>query len=236
MATDDRATGVTAGSETASAITKLHQGSSLRARVEQAIAAAIISGEMAPGELFSAPALATRFEVSATPVREAMLNLEKRGFVEPVRNKGFRVTEVDHEALGRLAEVRHLLEPAAMAMLAGEFTPEMAAQARTVADEIVAGAEAEDLPRYLEADRRFHLMLLECLANPYLVEIVADLRERTRLVGLKSLLNSDRLGVSAAEHHTIVDLLEAHDAERVQSLMHHHIGHVTGWWSGAEEG
>lgn len=219
-----------------SGITRLDKSRSLRERVEQAIAAAIISGEMAPGELFSAPALAARFEVSATPVREAMLNLEKRGLVKAVRNKGFRVTDVDSESLSQLAEVRQLLEPAAMALLAPRFTRQMAAAARVQAAQIVAGAVNEDLAAYLEADRTFHLMLLGYLGNPYLVEIVADLRERTRLVGLKSLLNTDRLEASAQEHHEIVDLLQAHEAEAVQKLMHRHISHVTGWWSGEDEG
>lgn len=218
-----------------SGITRLDKFRSLRERVEQAIAAAIISGEMAPGELFSAPALAARFEVSATPVREAMLNLEKRGLVKAVRNKGFRVTDVDPDSVAQLAQVRQLLEPAALALLAPRFTPQMAAAARVQAEQIVAGAMNEDLAAYLEADRTFHLMLLGYLGNPYLVEIVADLRERTRLVGLKSLLNTDRLEASAHEHHEIVDLLEAHEAEAVQKLMHRHISHVTGWWSGEDE-
>lgn len=220
---------------TNSGISKLRQGSSLRQRVEEAIAAAIVSGEMEPGRLFSAPTLAARFEVSATPVREAMLNLEKRGFVRAVRNKGFRVTEVDQEALTRLAEVRQLLEPEAMALLAPRFTDEMAEQAHALADDIVAGASQDDLARYLIADRAFHLLLLEYLGNRYLVEIVADLRERTRLVGLTGLLNTRQLEVSSVEHHRIVDLLQAHDADGVRALMHQHIGHVTGWWSGAEE-
>lgn len=69
-------------------IGKLRQASSLRQQVEEEIAAAIVSGEMAPGELVSAPTLAARFEVSATPVREAMLNLEKRGSWPPSATKG----------------------------------------------------------------------------------------------------------------------------------------------------
>ena len=219
----------------ASGIVPLGKCASLRERVERAIAAAIVSGEMAPGELFSAPALAARFGVSATPVREAMLHLEKRGLVQTVRNKGFRVTEVDSDALARLAEVRQLLEPPAMAQLASSFTAEMAADARTLAARIVAGAEQEDLAAYLEADRTFHLLLLSYLGNRYLVEIVADLRERTRLVGLKNLLNTDRLEASAQEHHQIVDLLQAHDAQAVEQVMRRHIGHVTGWWSGEDE-
>jgi len=219
----------------ASGIVPLDKSASLRERVEQAIAAAIVSGEMAPGELFSAPGLAARFGVSATPVREAMLHLEKRGLVRTVRNKGFRVTEVDSDALARLAEVRQLLEPPAMAQLAARFTDAMAAEARTLATRIVTGAEQQDLAAYLEADRAFHLLLLGYLDNKYLVEIVADLRERTRLVGLKSLLNTDRLEASADEHHEIVDLLQAHDARAVEQLMRRHIGHVTGWWSGEDE-
>ena len=59
---------------------------------------------MRPGVVYSAPALAARFGVSATPVREAMLDLAKEGLVSAVRNKGFRVTEVEvpmaHRATG----------------------------------------------------------------------------------------------------------------------------------------
>ncbi|HEY9293697.1 MAG TPA: GntR family transcriptional regulator [Microlunatus sp.] len=215
--------------------TRVRHTASLREQVEQVISAAIISGEMEPGALFSAPGLAARFEVSATPVREAMLNLEKRGFVETVRNKGFRVTEVDPKALTQLAQVRHLLEPEAMAMLAPDFTTAMATEARELANEIVRGAAEEDLARYLAADRRFHLTLIGYLGNPYLVEIVGDLRERTRLVGLKSLLQTHRLQMSAEEHLQLVDALEKRDADVASKLMHRHIGHVTGWWSGEDE-
>ena len=98
-----------------------HHHRNLRAHVEQALSAAIITGELAPGTLLTVPTLATQFEVSATPVREAVLDLESRGFVESVRNKGFRVTEVSPESLRQIAEVRQLLEPPAMEQLARNF-------------------------------------------------------------------------------------------------------------------
>lgn len=208
---------------------------SLRDRVEETIAAAIITGEMAPGEVFSAPVLAVRFQVSATPVREAMQKLEKRGLVEIVRNKGFRVTEVSEEALRNLSEVRHYLEPQAMAQLAANFPLAELDRVRALADRIVRGAADEDLLVYLAADKEFHLALLGYLGNPMLVEVVADLRDRTRLVGLTSLLRTDQLRESALEHHRLLDLLVAGDAEGVRALMHQHIGHVVGWWAGLEE-
>lgn len=218
-----------------SGITRVEHSVSLREKVEKAIAAAIISGQMMPGEVFSVPTLAAQFDVSATPVREAMLNIEKRGLVSAVRNKGFRVTEVDYDTLTQIVGVRQLLEPAAMAQLAPVFEAEHAPEARHLADRIVMGAAGQDLAEYLAADTAFHALLLGYTGNHLLVDIVCDLRERTRLIGLRDLLGTERLSVSAREHHAIVDLLEARDAEGARELMRTHIGHVHGWWSGHDE-
>ncbi len=82
----------------------------LRDQVAHALRAALISGELQPGLVYSAPALAADFGISATPVREAMLDLAREGLVEPVRNKGFRVTEVSGRDLDQYTELRALIE------------------------------------------------------------------------------------------------------------------------------
>ena len=117
-----------------------HHHRNLRAHVEQALSAAIITGELEPGTLLTVPTLAAQFEVSATPVREAVLDLESRGFVESVRNKGFRVTEVSPESLRQIAEVRQLLEPPAMEQLARNFPADELPGLRSLAADIVSGA------------------------------------------------------------------------------------------------
>jgi DNA-binding GntR family transcriptional regulator len=208
---------------------------SLRARVEQALSAAIITGELSPGTLLTVPTLAAQFDVSATPVREAMLDLEGRGFVEPVRNKGFRVTEVSDESLRQIVEVRQLLEPPAMAELAKRFPAAEMPALEALAHQIVAGAETGDLRAYLEADVEFHLSLTRLLGNRLLVDLVRDLRSRTRLVGLSSMLETKALGDSAAEHLELLRYLGAGDADAARQLMHRHIHHTLGWWSGKAE-
>jgi DNA-binding GntR family transcriptional regulator len=217
------------------AIRPAEQRLSLRAQVERAVSAAIISGELAPGTMLSVPTLAVQFNVSATPVREAMLDLEKRDFVEAVRNKGFRVTVVSEAALRNTAEIRQLLEPPAMERLAESFEPASLPELRRQADAIVAGARDGDLTRYLEADQAFHLALTAMLGNPLLVELVEDLRGRTRLVGLSAMLDSQQLGRGAVEHHELLDTLERGDGAAARDLMHRHIGHTTGWWAGKPE-
>ncbi|MCA1307876.1 GntR family transcriptional regulator [Microbacterium esteraromaticum] len=218
-----------------SVVTPLPPVQNLRERVEVALEAAIRSGEMPAGELFSAPALAARFNVSATPVREAMLNLEKLGFVEAVRNKGFRVTTVRDEDVANIVAVRRLLEPPLMRQLAGEIPAQAFAELRETADAIVAGAAQGDLTSYLEADRAFHEAVNAHSDNPRLTSLISQLRKETRLPGLAGMLATEELSISAAEHHELLDLLEAGDGEQAEAVMHRHIGHVIGWWAGRDE-
>ncbi|MFB8387605.1 GntR family transcriptional regulator [Microbacterium sp. NPDC055910] len=216
-------------------ITPLETPRSIRESVERALASVIVSGELAEGTLVSVPTLAAQFDVSATPVREAMLELERRGFVEAIKNKGFRVTEVSQDGLRQIVEVRQLLEPPAMEELARRFPAERKPEFVQLAEGIVAGAAAGDLRAYLEADRAFHLELTAILGNDLLVETIAELRSRTRLVGLSTLLESRQLDESAAEHFELLTLLEAGDAKGARQLMRRHIHHTLGWWSGQPE-
>ena len=106
-----------------SSIRKVDKVASLRERIRETLGAAIVSGELAPGTMVTVPVLAAEFEVSATPVREAMLDLEQRGFVQSVANKGFRVTEVSQRDLQEIIEVRTLLEAPIMAALSRVSEP-----------------------------------------------------------------------------------------------------------------
>lgn len=84
---------------------------------------ALVGGELIPGEVYSAPALAERYGVSATPVREAMQQLAGEGAVEVVPNRGFRVAERSSRDLAELAEVRAMLEVPAIVRLARALPP-----------------------------------------------------------------------------------------------------------------
>nr|WP_269330027.1 GntR family transcriptional regulator [Kineosporia babensis] len=207
----------------------------MRGTVEEALAAAIVSGELGPGELLTAPTLGARFGVSATPVREAMLNLQKRGFVEAVRNKGFRVTEVSEQDLWEIVRLRQLLEVPPMRDIARTIQPASCAELRVKADLIVRSAEAADIPTYLDADVDFHLTLLKLTGNRRLVEMVRDLRQQTRMVGLVNMIGTEELARSAVEHHHLMDRLEQGDGRGAEQLMHAHIEHVLGWWNGRVE-
>jgi DNA-binding GntR family transcriptional regulator len=204
---------------------------SLREDVCGALRAALVAGQLRPGEVYSAPRLARQFGVSATPVREALLQLVTEGLLRPVPNKGFRVVEISEPDLDEIAALRHLLEAPAVAELARRRDQAGLNGLREQAGQICAAADEGDVIRYLEADLAFHLGMLAALGNRRLVAMVRELRAQTRLYGLSRLAHSGQLAASAREHLDLLDLVRAGDAPEAEALMRRHIGHTRGIWA-----
>jgi DNA-binding GntR family transcriptional regulator len=198
----------------------------LRGQAVEMLRASIVAGELEPGEIYSAPALAERLGVSATPVREAMLDLVNDGLVEPVRNRGFRVVVVDEDALDEISELRQMLEvPAMMNVVARAGDEELEALFAKV-DRIEAAAQSSDAAEFLFADRDLHLSLLALGGNARLVRLVGQLRNQTRLAGIKVLAESGQLMASALEHRPILEAVCRRDAESAQALMRAHLNYT----------
>ncbi|WP_424980929.1 GntR family transcriptional regulator [Microbacterium sp. S308A+] len=195
----------------------------LRDEVERMVSTAIVTGELGAGTLITVPSLAAQFAVSATPVREAMVNLQKRGFLSPVRNKGFRVTEVSDRDLREVAVLRAWIEAPAMAEIAAIFPRDRVSEFRTLADQIVRAVDEGDLGGHVEADVAFHDRVLGLLGNKTLLEVIATLRQRSRQVGLAAQLDSPEMRRSASEHHLILDRLMDGDGPGVAELVRAHI-------------
>jgi DNA-binding GntR family transcriptional regulator len=214
-----------------SALTPLGGRRRYRDQVGDALRAALIAGELKPGEVYSAPALAARFGVSATPVREAMLDLVREGLVDTMPNKGFRVTEVSERQLDEYMQIRKLIEIPVIVGLIRTADVKQFEALRPQADLIVQAAAKGDLIGYLEADNRLHLALLAMAGNEHLVAVVADLRKRSRLFGLQGLAVAGRLEASAREHIALLDALIAGDEQGVRTCMEHHLSHVRTLWA-----
>ncbi|NEA49343.1 GntR family transcriptional regulator [Streptomyces sp. SID10815] len=203
----------------------------LRDQVADALRAALIAGELRPGVVYSAPALAAELGVSATPVREAMLDLAREGLVEAVRNKGFRITEMTDRDLDEFTELRTLIEVPTVGRVTETAGGGQLEALRPLARRIVTAAREGDVLAYLEADHRFHLELLGLAGNTRLVEVVADLRKRSRLYGLGSLKETGRLVSSAEEHVELLDLMLAGEARAAEDCMRRHLAHLRTLWA-----
>ncbi|MEV3869976.1 GntR family transcriptional regulator [Streptomyces sp. NPDC049906] len=197
---------------------------SVRGQVLAALRVALVEGELAPGEVYSAPLLGERLGVSATPVREAMQQLAVEGAVEVVPNRGFRVVERSARQLAELAEVRALIEVPVLLRLATTVPTACWAELRPLAEAAAAAAACGDRAAYAESDRAFHRALLALSGNQQLVQVADDLHRRAQWPLLSGPLPRQRadLMADAAEHTALLDALAARDADAVQRLARAH--------------
>ncbi|MEV4440845.1 GntR family transcriptional regulator [Streptomyces sp. NPDC049577] len=195
---------------------------SVRGQVLDALRRALVNGELAPGEVYSGPALGERLGVSATPVREAMQQLALEGAVEVVPNRGFRVLTRTARDLAELAEVRALLEVPAVLRLARTVPAHRWAELLPLAERTAAVAADGDRAAYAEADRAFHRALLGLAGNRRLVAVADDLHRRAQWPAAGVPPVPADLAADAAEHLALVTALAARDVTTVETLLNRH--------------
>ncbi|MCQ4083119.1 GntR family transcriptional regulator [Streptomyces sp. RB6PN25] len=205
---------------------RLPERYSLRDQVLRELRSALVTGDLRPGAVYSAPALAERFGVSATPVREAMHQLVREGSVEVVHNRGFRVTERTARDLAELAEVRALVELPVLQRLAHTVPAEQWEELRPLAAATVDAAAEGDRAAYAEADRAFHGALLALSGNAQLVVVAEELHRRAQCPVAQGTGPGAEAGMlgDATEHVALLDALAAGDVEEAEGLLREHFG------------
>ncbi|HTU30593.1 MAG TPA: GntR family transcriptional regulator [Solirubrobacteraceae bacterium] len=203
----------------------------LRTQAMRRIRAGIVYGEIAPGEVHSAPALAARLGVSITPVREALLELTYRGMVTQVRNRGFRIVEHSPADLDAALELRRLVEVPMLMRLAATFDPADARHLRSLVRDGVKAARAADYSAFLDLDRRFHLGLLALAGNPRVVDVVDQVLDQLRLSAFHEPGRGAPLVEVAGGHREILAAVEARDAKAVERAAGAHLTLTRSAWS-----
>lgn len=197
---------------------------SVRAQVLAALRDALATGELRAGETYSAPLLAERYGVSATPVREAMQRLASEGLVETVPNRGFRVAGHSARDMAELAEVRAALEVPAVLRLAGVLPRERWEELRPLADATVRVAALGDLVGYAEADRHFHRELLWLTGNRQLVAVAQELHRKSQCPTVPGRPPMPvELLADARQHGALLDALARGDLAGAERLAHAHV-------------
>ncbi len=208
----------------------LERQASLKDQALALVRQAIVSGDLEPGAMYSAAALAKQLGISLSPAREAMLSLVHDGILETVKNRGYRVVELDDAELSKIVELRSLLEIPTVVSLCPLDLGDRLGPLRSLAEQIEAAARAGDVSLFLQHDRDFHLGLLALAGNDRLVDLVARLRDQTRLYGLHALAQNRALEHSAREHTELLDAIAARDEDRTRELMSAHLRHIERDW------
>ncbi len=171
----------------------------------------IIFGRLAPGARLTEDALMTRFRASRHFIRQALVEMERRGVVRRERHVGATVRSYSAEEVRQIYEVREMLTRQALLMLALPAPPALIARLKELQAIYRDRAASRDLRGVHEANDAFHLALFEACGNPYLVRTLSDYMGLTLPMRAKNLADDDGLLLSITQHEVMIDLLGGRD-------------------------
>lgn len=182
----------------------------------------IIAGRLAPGSKLDERRLAARFNVSRTPVREALRQLAVTGLVEIRPRRGVFVINIDAADLAEMFEAMVEMEALCARLAAQRMTVFERTQLDRAQAECQAAAEAGDAVQYRATNARFHELVYFGTHNKYLAETAAGYRRRLAPFRDTQIHFDDRPPAAAREHEPIVAAIRTHDADGAHAAMHAH--------------
>lgn len=192
--------------------------------VDDRLREAILRGELAPGEKLTAAALAARWSVSPTPLREAFQRLAAEGLVELRPQRGARVASASPRDAEEVYELRLLLEPRALRDSlehSDDVHRSDIERAHTRYGEAMTRA-GTDLLGVLDAHRDFHATLLARCTNRRLLDLVLELADHSQRFQVLAVGAPTGHHDVIAEHQTLCDDARAGRVDdAVQHLREH---------------
>jgi DNA-binding GntR family transcriptional regulator len=190
----------------------------IRDQIYQKIKRDILSGVYRPGEQLSANQLAERYQISSTPVREALNALEQEGLVNVFPRIGFFVSQITVQDIRSMYDYRIILEGASAEMAARYITEEELEALAKIPSDYILGDE-ESYLQYLHNNREFHLSVARASHNHFLAKAVAMMLDQTqRLVflGIASTQHTDEI---LKAHPMLVQALRERNASAAREIM-----------------
>lgn len=197
--------------------------SSLKDKAYTAIKEAILSLKLEPGTPLVENELARQLGISKTPVRDALQELEREGFVTRVLFKGTYVTDVTMKDMAQVFQLRAVLEGLAARLAVPLFTSQELDQIATDLTVAEAALAEGNLALCSERGQTLHKVIINKVDNQRLTMIIHNLDDHVRRFRALSDRISGRLSKSVKEHRRVMDALYRGDACAAEQAMRDHL-------------
>lgn len=210
----------------------------LREHVYDSVLELLLRGETPPGARLSIDTIARQLDVSPTPVREALVQLERTGLVTRQPHKGYRVAPpLGTDQLLELFQARDMLEGTAAGLAASsahQFLPELrAAQERhqQSGEAVIAALNAGEMDvtltaEYYARDQEFHDVIISHSGNRYLLDMSHSLGALVHRLRSSVHRGVTDVHLAIVEHEAIIDAFSSGDSEMATAAMRSHVQKV----------
>ncbi|WP_315760296.1 GntR family transcriptional regulator [Sphingomonas sp. Y38-1Y] len=183
---------------------------------------ALMTLQIAPGERIAIDQVARRLNISQTPIREALSQLEAEKLVHKMPNVGYRASaQMTRDEVRDLYTLRQLIEPYAAARAAEAVTDAAVEELEAIDAAMSAVSEAGDYSRFAEADDRLHRLIAGMSGNRLIADTVERLHSHLHI--FRALYSTNAPTEAAAEHRKIIDALVARDPAAAEKAVRTHL-------------
>lgn len=196
----------------------------LSERIRHEIESAIYTGRLQPGDAINEGEIGRRHGgISRTPIREAILQLQATGLLEPSPHGGSLVTKLDIQQLLAMWELLSELEGLCARFACERMSEEQRASLLSQHQGMQHIVEANDRTRWQEANMAFHRILYEGSCNPYLREEIERMRGRTGAYRQHAFAAVNGIRDSYEQHAEITAAIQSSDPSAAQKAMTKHL-------------
>jgi DNA-binding GntR family transcriptional regulator len=200
---------------------------SLTSAVADKLRDQIIRGEIAEGTQLRQDAIATQYQVSRIPVREALRQLDAEGLIEIVPNRGAVVPALSPQDIQELFSIRALLEPEVLKLSIPHLTERDFSQAEGILKKYVSELKRDDhVSGWGRLNWEFHETLYARANQPRFMAIIRNVNNSGERYTRLQLYLTHRIERANREHHRILELCRERDLGAACKLLREHIQHA----------
>ena len=188
--------------------------------VADALRDAILRGDIPPGDKLDQNNIAQQFNVSRSPVREALRTLAAEGLVDLQAHRTARVATLDVHELEEIYDIRQVLEGLAIRLAAARIGPAQLARLEAL---LTAMEAAEARRTWLDLNNRFHAGIYAAAGNQRLLTMIAGLRNAASPYIRKYIAAPEHLALAREQHRQILAALQKGDAAAAEQTLIEHI-------------
>ena len=195
----------------------------LAEKVYRRIIDTILDGTLSPKERLVCNDIAKHFGVSRTPVREALVRLEKEGFIHSVPRSGTYVNSFTPEEMKEIYEIREVLEGVATRMATGSPDPELLEKMRKACENYKLGIGQKDVGLCVENDLLFHRLLVKASGSKRLIEMLESFHIQSISIAKRGASYWTYAPTYLDEHCSVLDLISQRKGRLAEKKIREHI-------------
>ncbi|MHC1783675.1 MAG: GntR family transcriptional regulator [Anaerolineaceae bacterium] len=184
---------------------------------------AILTFHFLPNQALIEGELASQLGISKTPVRDALMQLEREGLVSRVPFKGTYVSDLNNQDMADIYEIRGVLEGLAIRLSINNLTDEDFDHLEALVEEHDQSLKRREVANVSRINSDFHNLIISRCSNPRLQKILLLLDDHLKRYRLLSIAQGTRLEKSVPEHRAIVSALKERDPIKAEEAMKSHL-------------